>query len=197
MAGMVPSSKSLFQPGLEPVGCRASPTVPDPCSCLLMSPLLSPVPKLCSAFTAEQATYNHVKLHHGYTNVIGLGDSSTWKLPFLNRYVYMFVAPLAVPIITPLVALGTCPAALAPVLLGVTWLSPCCWYSEMLQAFLVGSSTKSSYKSHREPEVPRICSPLIQIFGRKGFSLAARCCCLRTGLRCAGLGHDELGQARQ
>ncbi|XP_040386383.1 fatty acid desaturase 6 isoform X2 [Cygnus olor] len=62
--------------------------------------------ELCSAFTAEQATYNHVKLHHGYTNVIGLGDSSTWKLPFLNRYVYMFVAPLAVPIITPLVALG-------------------------------------------------------------------------------------------
>ncbi|OXB56262.1 hypothetical protein ASZ78_006445 [Callipepla squamata] len=46
-----------------------------------------------------------VSLHHGYTNVIGLGDSSTWKLPFLNRYIYMFVAPLAVPIITPLVAL--------------------------------------------------------------------------------------------
>ncbi|KAM6050059.1 fatty acid desaturase 6 isoform 1-T1 [Theristicus caerulescens] len=61
--------------------------------------------ELCSAFTAEQATYNHVKIHHGYTNVIGLGDSSTWKLPFLNRYIYMFIAPLAVPIITPLVAL--------------------------------------------------------------------------------------------
>ncbi|XP_041265500.1 fatty acid desaturase 6 isoform X1 [Onychostruthus taczanowskii] len=62
--------------------------------------------ELCSAFTVEQATYNHVKIHHGYTNIIGLGDSSTWKLPFLNRYVYMFVAPLAVPILTPLVALG-------------------------------------------------------------------------------------------
>ncbi|NXV81112.1 FADS6 desaturase, partial [Atlantisia rogersi] len=62
--------------------------------------------ELCSAFTVEQATYNHVKIHHGYTNVIGMGDSSTWKLPFLNRYVYMFIAPLAVPIITPLVALG-------------------------------------------------------------------------------------------
>lgn len=61
--------------------------------------------EFCSAFTAEQASYNHVKLHHGYTNVIGLGDSSTWKLPFLNRYIYMFIAPLAVPIITPLVAL--------------------------------------------------------------------------------------------
>ncbi|KAL2297715.1 hypothetical protein Nmel_016277 [Mimus melanotis] len=62
--------------------------------------------ELCSAFTVEQATYNHVKIHHGYTNVIGLGDSSTWKIPFLNRYVYMFMAPLAVPILTPLVALG-------------------------------------------------------------------------------------------
>ncbi|XP_061232911.1 fatty acid desaturase 6 isoform X2 [Neopsephotus bourkii] len=61
--------------------------------------------ELCSAFTVEQATYNHVKIHHGYTNIIGLGDSSTWKLPFLNRYVYMFIAPLAVPILTPLVAL--------------------------------------------------------------------------------------------
>ncbi|KAF1610060.1 UNVERIFIED_CONTAM: Fatty acid desaturase 6, partial [Eudyptes robustus] len=65
--------------------------------------------ELCSAFTAEQATYNHVKIHHGYTNVIGLGDSSTWKVPFLNRYIYMFIAPLAVPIITPLVALGRFP----------------------------------------------------------------------------------------
>ncbi|KAM9119161.1 fatty acid desaturase 6 [Pangshura tecta] len=62
--------------------------------------------EVCSAFTAEQAYYNHVKLHHGYTNVIRLGDSSTWKLPFLNRYVYMFIAPIAIPILTPLVALG-------------------------------------------------------------------------------------------
>ncbi|NWT03601.1 FADS6 desaturase, partial [Mionectes macconnelli] len=69
------------------------------------APLLFLPAQLCSAFTVEQATYNHVKIHHGYTNVIGLGDSSTWKLPFLNRYVYMFIAPLAVPILTPLVAL--------------------------------------------------------------------------------------------
>ncbi|XP_053159140.1 fatty acid desaturase 6 [Hemicordylus capensis] len=62
--------------------------------------------EVCSAFTAEQGSYNHVKIHHGYTNVIGLGDSSTWKLPFLNSYIYMFMAPIAVPIITPLVAIG-------------------------------------------------------------------------------------------
>ncbi|KAM9006642.1 fatty acid desaturase 6 [Sarcophilus harrisii] len=62
--------------------------------------------EVCTSFTAEQATDGHVKLHHGYTNVVGLGDSSTWKLPLLNRYVYMFFAPLMIPIITPLVALG-------------------------------------------------------------------------------------------
>lgn len=45
-------------------------------------------------------------MHHAHTNVIGLGDSSVWKVPFLPRTVYLFVAPLAVPIITPLVALG-------------------------------------------------------------------------------------------
>ena len=45
-------------------------------------------------------------MHHGYTNVLGLGGSSTWRLPCLNRYVYMFLAPLLIPIITPLVAVG-------------------------------------------------------------------------------------------
>ncbi|KAB0400712.1 hypothetical protein E2I00_008339, partial [Balaenoptera physalus] len=59
---------------------------------------------VCTSFTAEHAKYGHVKMHHGYTNVLGLGDSSTWRLPCLNRYVYMFLAPLLIPIITPLVA---------------------------------------------------------------------------------------------
>ncbi|XP_005998320.1 fatty acid desaturase 6 [Latimeria chalumnae] len=62
--------------------------------------------EVCGAFTAEKGTHAHVKMHHAYTNVIGLGDSSMWKIPFLPRYVYMFIAPLAVPIITPVVALG-------------------------------------------------------------------------------------------
>lgn len=60
--------------------------------------------EVCTAFTAEYGRYGHVKMHHGYTNVLGLGDSSTWRLPFLNRYVYMFLAPFLIPIITPLVA---------------------------------------------------------------------------------------------
>ncbi|XP_060058693.1 fatty acid desaturase 6 isoform X2 [Erinaceus europaeus] len=59
---------------------------------------------VCTAFTAEYANYGHVKMHHAYTNVLGLGDSSTWRLPYLNRYVYMFLAPFLIPIVTPLVA---------------------------------------------------------------------------------------------
>lgn len=60
--------------------------------------------EVCSSFSAEYGKYGHVKMHHGYTNVLGLGDSSTWRLPCLNRYVYMFLAPLLIPILTPLVA---------------------------------------------------------------------------------------------
>ncbi|XP_053426933.1 fatty acid desaturase 6 [Nycticebus coucang] len=61
--------------------------------------------EVCTAFTAECAKHGHVKIHHCYTNVVGLGDSSTWRLPCLNRYVYMFLAPLLIPILTPLVAM--------------------------------------------------------------------------------------------
>lgn len=61
--------------------------------------------EVCTAFPAEFAKFNHVNMHHGYTNVLGLGDSSTWKMPLLNRYVYMFLGPLLVPLLTPLVAL--------------------------------------------------------------------------------------------
>ncbi|XP_030630716.1 fatty acid desaturase 6 [Chanos chanos] len=62
--------------------------------------------EVCGSFTARAGVQAHIKMHHAHTNVIGLGDSSTWKIPFLPRSVYLFIAPLAVPIITPLVALG-------------------------------------------------------------------------------------------
>ncbi|XP_048844198.1 fatty acid desaturase 6 [Brienomyrus brachyistius] len=62
--------------------------------------------EVCGSFTARVGVHAHVKMHHAHTNVIGLGDSSTWRLPFLPRSIYLFVAPLAVPIITPVVALG-------------------------------------------------------------------------------------------
>ncbi|TRY92431.1 hypothetical protein DNTS_028999 [Danionella cerebrum] len=60
--------------------------------------------EVCGSFSARVGVQAHVKMHHAHTNVIGLGDSSTWKIPFLPRGVYLFLAPLAVPIITPLVA---------------------------------------------------------------------------------------------
>ncbi|MBN3314186.1 FADS6 desaturase, partial [Atractosteus spatula] len=62
--------------------------------------------EVCGSFPAKAGIEAHVKLHHAHTNVIGLGDSSTWRIPILPRYVYLFLAPLAVPILTPLVALG-------------------------------------------------------------------------------------------
>ncbi|XP_076855915.1 fatty acid desaturase 6 isoform X6 [Brachyhypopomus gauderio] len=61
--------------------------------------------EVCGSFTARAGVRAHVKMHHAHTNVIGLGDSSTWKIPFLPRGVYLFIAPLAVPIITPIVAM--------------------------------------------------------------------------------------------
>lgn len=62
--------------------------------------------QICGSFSAQAGIQGHIKMHHAHTNVIGLGDSSVWKVPFLPRTVYLFVAPLAVPVLTPLVALG-------------------------------------------------------------------------------------------
>ncbi|XP_061080894.1 fatty acid desaturase 6 [Conger conger] len=62
--------------------------------------------EVCGAFTARAGVHSHIKLHHAHTNILGLGDSSTWRIPFLPRAVYLFLAPLTVPILTPLVALG-------------------------------------------------------------------------------------------
>ncbi|XP_018544984.1 fatty acid desaturase 6 [Lates calcarifer] len=62
--------------------------------------------EICGSFSARAGVQGHIKMHHAHTNVIGLGDSSVWKVPFLPRTVYLFVAPLAVPVITPLVALA-------------------------------------------------------------------------------------------
>lgn len=73
---------------------------------LLNSSTCSSSPQICGSFSARAGIQGHIKMHHAHTNVIGLGDSSVWKVPFLPRTIYLFIAPLAVPIITPLVALG-------------------------------------------------------------------------------------------
>lgn len=62
--------------------------------------------EICGSFSAQAGVQGHVKMHHAHTNVVGLGDSSVWKVPCLPRAVYLFIAPLAIPIITPLVALA-------------------------------------------------------------------------------------------
>ena len=57
-------------------------------------------------FSAFQGDVTHIRFHHPHTNIIGLGDSSTWKIPQLSRLPYLFVAPTFLPIITPLVAIA-------------------------------------------------------------------------------------------
>lgn len=57
------------------------------------------------AYSSHMANSIHIDCHHPYTNIIGLGDSTAWKAPFLNRQIYLFVMPLMLPIITPFVAM--------------------------------------------------------------------------------------------
>lgn len=64
-------------------------------------------------FTEKGSRDAHIKYHHPYTNVISLGDSSSWKVPILDRYTYLFFAPVLLPLIYPLVAID---------LLGKRWL---------------------------------------------------------------------------
>lgn len=64
-------------------------------------------------FTERGSKDTHIKYHHPYTNVIGLGDSSSWKVPVLDRYTYLFFAPILIPLIYPMVVID---------LLGKRWL---------------------------------------------------------------------------
>jgi len=47
----------------------------------------------------------HIRVHHPHTNIIGLGDSSTWRAPFVPNFLYMFVTPLLTPFMVGLVSL--------------------------------------------------------------------------------------------
>ena len=48
----------------------------------------------------------HIKCHHPHTNILGLGDSSTWKAPFLRAFPYLFIMPLCLPSLTPLIGVA-------------------------------------------------------------------------------------------
>ena len=54
--------------------------------------------ELWGGFSSEGTHEAHIQLHHPYTNVIGLGDSSSWRVPFLDRITYLFIAPLFLPL---------------------------------------------------------------------------------------------------
>jgi len=56
-------------------------------------------------FPYDVAMEAHAKLHHPHTNIIGLGDSSSWKVPQLGRELYMFIAPLMLPLASPLIGI--------------------------------------------------------------------------------------------
>ncbi|XP_070539704.1 fatty acid desaturase 6-like [Ptychodera flava] len=58
--------------------------------------------EICGTFSVDMAHNIHIKVHHPYTNIIGFGDSSTFRVPILPRYIYMFVSPLLIPVFTPL-----------------------------------------------------------------------------------------------
>lgn len=57
--------------------------------------------EICGAFTYYGAKDTHINIHHPYTNVVGLGDSSIWKAPFLGRTMYLFFAPHLLPFVAP------------------------------------------------------------------------------------------------
>ena len=54
--------------------------------------------EIWGGFSEEASREIHIQVHHPYTNVIGLGDSSSWRAPFLDRNTYLFFAPLFLPL---------------------------------------------------------------------------------------------------
>ena len=61
--------------------------------------------EIWGGFTVEGSYEAHIQFHHPYTNVIGFGDSSSWRVPFLGRNTYLFIAPLFLQLLYPVVGL--------------------------------------------------------------------------------------------
>ena len=55
---------------------------------------------IVAGFPTQVMHEAHIMMHHPHTNIIDLGDSSTWRHPIVPCYVYMFLTPFLVPIIT-------------------------------------------------------------------------------------------------
>lgn len=56
-------------------------------------------------FPHDLASDTHSKIHHPHTNIVGMGDSSSWRVPQLSRSLYLFIAPLLLPVISPLIGI--------------------------------------------------------------------------------------------
>ncbi|KAM3909968.1 fatty acid desaturase 6 [Leptodactylus fuscus] len=97
--------------------------------------------EVCSCVPAQCGEEGHVKMHHGYTNIIGLGDSSIWKVPYLSCGIYMFVAPLALPLLTVLIGLKyIAQMPLFPALRSLFWMVFGLWASSQLLLHVSGLS---------------------------------------------------------
>ena len=70
----------------------------------MIRPLLRFFVEFCGQFSEELVYDIHIREHHPHTNIIGRGDSSSWKAPFAPRYIYMFIAPWAIPAMSPVVS---------------------------------------------------------------------------------------------
>ncbi|XP_073444086.1 fatty acid desaturase 6 [Dendrobates tinctorius] len=102
--------------------------------------------EVCSCIPVQCGDEGHVKLHHGYTNIIGLGDSSTWKVPYLSCGIYMFVAPLALPFITVLVGFKyVTQMPLVPALRSLFWIVFGLWSHFQLLIHVSGLSYSSAF----------------------------------------------------
>lgn len=55
---------------------------------------------LCGSFSSDVGYDIHIRIHHPHTNIIGLGDSSSWKVSFLPALFYMYCAPLLLPLMS-------------------------------------------------------------------------------------------------
>lgn len=62
--------------------------------------------EVVGSFSVRVGREIHLVEHHPHTNIIGRGDSSTWRAPFLPRSLYFFVAPLTLSPLTPVVAVA-------------------------------------------------------------------------------------------
>eukprot|EP00079_Xenopus_tropicalis_P012540 XP_002939607.1 PREDICTED: fatty acid desaturase 6 [Xenopus tropicalis] len=135
--------------------------------------------EVCSWIPVPCGEKGHVKQHHGHTNVIGLGDSSVWKAPFLSCAVYMFLAPLALPVVTLFVGLRymsqmAVPRALCSLACISVGLWGHCWLLAQISGLGAGSAIVCVFLSRSVMAIPFIHVNIFQHIGLPMFSPTQR-----------------------